>query len=291
MKKPNFFVVGGPKCGTTSIYEWLRRTESVFVTPIKEPHYYNNDISYSKVESKREYRSLFRGANRSHRAVGEASALYLYSDVAVERIEREYDDPKYIVMLRDPVEMAVSLHRENVQSQRESITSFEKAWKLSADRDPSDVSWWCEDKELLNYRKICKVKGQVERLMNQVQEKRVWMSSLNNLKKDSTQEYKSLCNFLGVKTSEITLSKENISNRTRFGWIRKATRMLGDMSREIKKTVGIPVGISTGILTLIQKTNSEEIKSGPLSEQLEEELRDFYNEDITFVNQVSSHQN
>ena len=86
MKKPNFFILGAPKCGTTSLASWLSEHSDVFMSPIKEPHHFCSDFGYKEYRSHQRYLSLFRKANEQHRAIGEASATYLYSKVAVKNI-------------------------------------------------------------------------------------------------------------------------------------------------------------------------------------------------------------
>ena len=44
MKRPNLFIVGAPKSGTTSIYNYLKNHPEVFMSPIKEPHFFAKDF-------------------------------------------------------------------------------------------------------------------------------------------------------------------------------------------------------------------------------------------------------
>jgi len=41
-KWPNFFIVGAPKAGTTSLYEYLRKIPGVYMSAIKEPHFFSS---------------------------------------------------------------------------------------------------------------------------------------------------------------------------------------------------------------------------------------------------------
>ncbi len=43
-KKPNFFVVGQPKAGTTALYHFLIQHPQVFLPPIKGLHFFDRDI-------------------------------------------------------------------------------------------------------------------------------------------------------------------------------------------------------------------------------------------------------
>ena len=41
---PNFFIVGAPKAGTTSLYYYLDHHPEVYFSPIKEPCYFASEI-------------------------------------------------------------------------------------------------------------------------------------------------------------------------------------------------------------------------------------------------------
>lgn len=61
-----------------------------------------------------EYEALFDGATADHAAIGEASTTYLESEVAVLLILEYQPLAKFIVMVRSPIEMAVSLHSQEL---------------------------------------------------------------------------------------------------------------------------------------------------------------------------------
>ena len=111
MRKPNFFIVGGPKCGTTSLWSWLRTHPDIFMSHLKEPNFFNSDDNLG-ISGLTEYEALFRDARVSHTAVGEASVWYLSSPVAVQNILRFEPEARFIVLLRNPIEMAVAMHSQ-----------------------------------------------------------------------------------------------------------------------------------------------------------------------------------
>lgn len=75
--RPDFFIVGAPRCGTTSMYEFLRAHPQVFMPANKEPHYFGSDLRRQHAPmDEREYLELFEGA-RGDQRIGEASPLYL----------------------------------------------------------------------------------------------------------------------------------------------------------------------------------------------------------------------
>ena len=70
---PDFLVIGGPKCGSTSLWQLLRRHPRVFMPDMKEPAFFSNPDIFSLGEAW--YRKLFEGAKDSAK-VGEASTTY-----------------------------------------------------------------------------------------------------------------------------------------------------------------------------------------------------------------------
>jgi len=116
MVKPNFFIVGAPKAGTTSIFNYLKNHPEVFLPLVKEPNffshkellserlYYKESIIISDIAS---YEKLFINAKR-HKAVGEASVSYLFYESVPQRIKQYSPNAKVIILLRNPIDRAYS---------------------------------------------------------------------------------------------------------------------------------------------------------------------------------------
>jgi hypothetical protein len=102
---PDFFIAGAPKCGTTSLWNYLRAHPAVFMPANKEPNYFCSDLPAERVGTLAEYEALFSTAS-PHALMGEASVFYLYSKVAIGQIMAHNVNAKIIVMLRNPVEAA-----------------------------------------------------------------------------------------------------------------------------------------------------------------------------------------
>jgi len=115
-KLPNFFIVGAPKAGTTSLYHYLKGHPEVFMSAIKEPNFFSYDETvkqnlYHKekgVGTFERYKNLFATANGHHRAIGEASVSYLFYPGVAERIHQVVPEARIIISLRNPVDRAYS---------------------------------------------------------------------------------------------------------------------------------------------------------------------------------------
>lgn len=85
MKKPNLFIVGAPKCGTTALAEYLDSHPNIFMCRPKEPNYYANALTLPGAYLDRQsyhvdlqaYLGLFDHATEDHVILGEASTRYL----------------------------------------------------------------------------------------------------------------------------------------------------------------------------------------------------------------------
>lgn len=140
MVLPNFLIIGAQKSGTTAFYHYLRQHPQVYMSPEKEPHFFAledegidsrgprdkeilNHIAVTDIE---DYKELFAGVT-GEKAVGEASAVYLYSSRASERIKRRIPEAKMIAVLRHPAERAYSSFLHMVRDDREPLDDFGRA--------------------------------------------------------------------------------------------------------------------------------------------------------------------
>jgi N-acetyl-gamma-glutamylphosphate reductase len=79
MKKANFFVIGAPKCGITTLVRWLKEHPNAYISLIKESRYFDRDLGTRLRMDEKAYRALFKEAQEHHYAEGEATVWYLYS--------------------------------------------------------------------------------------------------------------------------------------------------------------------------------------------------------------------
>src|SRR5215472_8158524 len=131
--RPNFFVLGAAKCGTTTLHEVLAAHPHIFMTKEKEPRFFDDDTYYTRGLD-RYLRDHFRGA-AGFKARGEATPAYLAWERKVrDRIRRDLGkDLRFVVILRDPVKRAWShyLHAVCIGVETES---FERALELESTR-------------------------------------------------------------------------------------------------------------------------------------------------------------
>src|SRR5664279_2321988 len=145
MARPTFLIIGGMKCGTTSLHHYLSEHPEIQKLPrMKETNFFSGPpegIPYPpgsrRIAHLEEYERLFDDA---YEVRGEASpcyTLYPRRKGAPERIKALIPDAKLIYLVRDPVARAVSQYRFSVsvenehRSLREALSDLSDPYSLS----------------------------------------------------------------------------------------------------------------------------------------------------------------
>jgi hypothetical protein len=201
MAKPDFFIVGAPRCGTTAMYTYLRKHPQIFMPEHKEPMYFGADLSQLHDRlSDRDYLALFEGAKPGQR-VGEATTWYLYSRSAAEEIKAFQPDARIIVMLRNPVEVMYSLHRELLFYRGEVIEDFEEALAAEEVRKQGRRIGPGRRTEALFYRDAVQFSTQLQRYLDAFGPDRVKVIIYDDFIHDTAAAYRDVLRFLEVDES------------------------------------------------------------------------------------------
>lgn len=220
-RKPDFFIIGAPKAGTTSLYAYLSTHPQIFMPRFKEPHYFSSDqMRGGGITSLTEYLSLFSNATKSHLACGEGSTGYLRSGVAVPNILALNPAARFIVILRNPVDLIYSYHSQLVRSLSEPVADFEQAWRLQEQRAQGRlVPRCCTEPADLQYRRVGMLGAQVERLLSNVPKQRVKFLLFDDLKVDPQRVYEDVLAFLDVPSdgrTEFPVENPNQIHRSKL---------------------------------------------------------------------------
>jgi hypothetical protein len=132
---PNLFVVGAGRSGTTSLWSYLGQHPQIFMSKLKEPHFFSRHTAEQQrsVHDEAEYKSLFR-AGRGLPFRGEASPSYLWNPGVAAAIARVQPESRIVISLRDPIARAHSsylLHRRNGIERRPFVDILRAGLSLS----------------------------------------------------------------------------------------------------------------------------------------------------------------
>lgn len=194
---PNFFIVGAARAGTTSLYSYLSKVPGVYVSPVKEPHFFTSRVGpHSKhflyLPEKERYLKLFSKADKEM-AIGEASTSYLYDEKAASRIQELIPHAKIIIMLRDPITRAFSQYLMDIRYGMESHTSFYEA--IIDDWNQSNKGWWFTHL----YVELGQYFEQVQRYITAFGIKQLKIVIFEDFVRNTKLEVDSIIKFLGLE--------------------------------------------------------------------------------------------
>jgi Sulfotransferase domain len=265
---PSVFILGAPKCGTTSLASYLTRHPEIAPPRIKEPNFFSTDLPMlQEVSTKDDYLELFTKENDSQIVSFEASTWYLYSKEAAKNILQFCPKAKLIVMIRNPIEMVQSLHSQQVYNLNENITNFEEAWRLQ-DTRTGEGQW------LLHYKNCCQTGTQLETLLNTANESQVKTILFDDFKSNPQNVFLDIQKFIGL--TEFKLDDYSSKNKNKALRSRKLQNFLKKTPEPVKlfwTKFKILAGIhKLGLFDKIEKINNKEITRADLSSELKEEL-------------------
>ena len=202
MKRPDFFIVGAFKAGTTALYEYLRAHPQVFMPFHKEPMHFGSDLDarYARM-TRDEYLALFADA-RTDQRVGEASPWYLYSTTAASEIHEFNPAAQIIVMLRNPVDVMHAQHAQLLFNHREDLADFEAALAAEPDRRAGRrIPAGALRREALFYRHSVRFAEQLQRYFDVFGRERVHVIVFDDFRDRTADAYAGVLRFLGVNES------------------------------------------------------------------------------------------
>ncbi|MFZ5477957.1 MAG: sulfotransferase family protein [Myxococcota bacterium] len=284
MRVPDFFVVGAPKTGTTSLHTWLQQHPNVFLPFEKEPTFFATDMPGYRLTTELDaYLRLFAGATDAHLRVGEASVWYLYSRTAIPELLKVSPDARLIVMLRDPVELVHSLHAHFLQNFNEDVEDFATAWRLSDERRAGRrIPPLAKVPSALVYADVGRLGEQLARLYAHVPRERVHVVFFEDLSRDGARAWADVQRFLGLPDHPLAeLPRANASRRNRFPRLARLAYRPPALLRAALDAFRRATGLrGTGLGRLFHRVNQAPAQRKLTDEALRAEVRASFAEDV-----------
>jgi hypothetical protein len=274
IRRPDFFIVGAPKSGTTAMYDFLRQHPQVFMTRLKDISFFGQDLQFRRPRlSSERYLSLFSETNGALRA-GEASVWYLYSKLAAEEIKSFSPSASIIAMLRNPVDMLYAQHSEFLHNCNEEIEDFEAALDAEEDRKqgkrlPKKVHLV----EGLFYRETAKYAEQIRRYMDIFGRENVHVIIFDDFKQDTNKVYRQALKFLGVDPNfRPKIRRVNSNKVLRNRWVQEFLVAPPLLLKYVFDAV-IPAQYSGRFLPYLVRLNTRYVERPPLDPALRKRLQ------------------
>ena len=198
LKKPDFFIVGAPKSGTSALSFYLNDHPDVFL-PTSEPHFFADGVDPRFNGSVNAYLKWFEEASGCKR-VGDKSVSYLYSEKARKNIYEFQPRAQIIIMIRNPVDLVYSLHGEMCSLGHEFEPDFQKALELEESRKSGknlpEEEWvrpW-----FLFYKYMGHLTQHVKGYCEIFGKENVHIIIYDDFAENTKEEYRKVLRFLGI---------------------------------------------------------------------------------------------
>jgi len=207
-RRPDFFIVGAPKCGTTAMVEYLSKHPDIFMAK-KEAHFFGADLRFGPQFYRREqnaYLRLFDARNGQSR-VGESSVWYLYSTQAAAEIKAYNPCSRIIIMLREPTEMLYSLYHQFRADGNEHLPTFKEALAAQNDRRAGrQITRHTYFIQGLIYRRVARYTEQIRRYFDTFGRDQVHIVLYDDFVAKPALTYKKVLDFVGVDSIQTNSS-------------------------------------------------------------------------------------
>lgn len=241
-KRPNFFVVGAPKCGTTALYHALLEHPQVYLPRSdrttdywihKEPLHFCDDLGIAdwiRLHREEDYLELYRNAGEVAR-IGDVSALYLFSESAARRIRAFCgDEVRIIILLRPPVDWMRSWHHDCIRYAHEPISDFRLALGAGPLRDHGyGLPEHCGFKGCLHYRRLARFSESVARYHKHFGRERVRVILMEDLLSEPARTLGEVTDFLEIDPApfqEIARQNDSATLTRTHAWEFRVARKL-----------------------------------------------------------------
>lgn len=228
----NFFLIGAPKAGTTSIDRFLRDRTDVYLSPIKEPCYFCDDIKHHikldfkkqslinldtyfrrkkkpiihnhVIEQKRHYDMLFDDSNEEI-IIGECTPHYLASSVAAKRIYEYNPNARIVAVIRNPIKRIKSHYEMDLRIGKANLSLgrlIKDEIKLANNANGGNSALYIKGS---NY------KEQLENYIKLFGQDNIHVIEFEKMITKQDNTLRNLINFLdlGIQNEEYFLPKEN----------------------------------------------------------------------------------
>lgn len=284
--RPNFFIVGAQKAGTTSLYSYLKQHPQIFMPErIKEPCYFRGDPrSFEpgppQLEKEAFYYDLFKDA-KGYKAIGEASVDYLYYSRKSSLNIKQYDpQAKIIIVLRNPVDRAYSNYIWALKEGKESIWNFREGLDLEQERKDRGVG------PVWHYKSKGFYAAQVGDFLEAFGTDQVKIFLFEDLKKDNAAVCRALFEFLEVDPFEPNTSiHHNVSGVARIPALQ---RLLNRPTGLLKAGYLLPAGMRKKLRATVKNlnTNTDRKKWPQMEREDAAYLLDLYKSDILELQEI-----
>jgi hypothetical protein len=289
MSLPNLVIIGAPKAGTTSLFEWLKAHPMIVTSRVKETRYlmdcdYSSFIKGSNyaTEGIEGYKKLFPEYQPGQLCV-EATPDYMFQQTALKILRDLPSCPMIVVLLRNPVERVLSLYefaRNNRGTLGIGVTARDFFERVKNRQFPND--------KILNNALIhSEYHYWLESWIKSCGSSRVQIVFFEDLAKDPQNFMKEFCTLIGVDShfyQNFTFEAKNQSRQIRSAPLLQVKRIIENriptlMESDFIKSIYRKINVTSNVrrseadaVLLDEMYNYFSVPNGKLALMLQREM-------------------
>ena len=289
MPKPDFYLIGALKSGTSAMASFLGQHPGLYV-PVKDVCFFGSDLEFRRTlqrtgdwfqPTEERYLEFFDDPAAGAR-IGEATAYYLHSALAAREIEAFSPGASIIAMLRNPVDMVHSMHKHWLFSLNEDVTDLAEALALEKERGSGrcipETAFWPRG---LQYRSIACYTDQLERYFEVFGRDRVHVILFDDFRSDIRNTYRRTLEFLGASTNfEPPFEVKNPSKQVRSRRLQQFLLNPPEWIQAVARPILENPRLRRGIGGLARKLNTQVAHSLGMTPELRAELTEYFRPEV-----------
>lgn len=287
--------------------EYLRAHPEVCFSTPKEPHYFlAHDLRGQEPAELREvvrkkYLDRFFPDRQRSSFFAEGSVSYFYAPERLEPILKLWPRAKFIIAVRNPLDLVPSLHQRLFYNGDENQRQFDRAWDLTQERKAGrKIPRSCLEPRFLDYWEAGFLGKHLERFFSLVDRERCLVTVFDDFKADPGREYRRVLEFLELEDDGQTdFDRHAESKDSRIAWIHRLMKrppraLLWLFDSEDREVIEAGAGEPGPLLEKVMAIRTRIIHwnrimpaaKPQVSDRVREEMRAMYRDDVALLSRL-----
>jgi len=271
MNKPNLFLIGAPKCGTTALAINLSQHPNIYLPKQKEPRYFDRKIFYdfsddyitTTLDKYLKHYDNPQAGNTKYKM--DASVFNMYKANNIQEIVDFSPNAKFIVILRDPVEASLSMFHQRLSyvetHMREVCEEFNRCWNmLEMRKNHQGYPKGCRNKFLFRYDLLYSYENYLPQLIDTLGD-RLFIGFYEDYKNEPKKFFEQIFDFLDIPYIEIENKKHNSSKIVSQNIFLKSLKLIANKTFTIRQYLGLTgkINLEKNIVSKFKKETKKDI--------------------------------
>lgn len=286
--------------------EYLRAHPEVCFSTPKEPHYFLvHDLRDKEPAELREivrkkYLDRFFPDRQRGDFFAEGSVSYFYAPERLEPILKLWPRAKFLIAVRNPLDLVPSLHQRLFYNGDENLREFDRAWDLVPERRAGrKIPRSCLEPRFLDYWESGFLGKHLDRFFSLVGRERCHVTVFDDFKVDPGREYRRVLEFLDLEDDGQTdFDRHAESKDSRIAWIHRLMKrppraLLWLFDSEDREVIEAGAGKPGPLLEKVMEIRTKiihwnRVPAGKpqVSGRVRDEMRAMYRDDVELLSRL-----